>query len=48
MEIKEKDVQETPEPMNRLENPSQPAPPHPIVEEIMIEELAVDGICGVY
>jgi mycofactocin precursor len=44
----EKDLKENLE--KRKETPSaDPAgAPSPILEEITIEELAVDGICGIY
>jgi mycofactocin precursor len=45
----ESEVKEILEQKNEMDNPSkqQDVVP-PILEEITIEELAVDGICGIY
>ncbi len=48
MAMQDKDKQEI-----RERNPEEERPKHqaivpPILEEITIEELAVDGICGIY
>ena len=31
-------------PVNEVEKPEEPA----VIEEIVIEELSIDGVCGVY
>ncbi|MFZ0131871.1 MAG: variant-type mycofactocin precursor [Desulfobacterales bacterium] len=46
--MKEKDVKETLEQKQETDTVEQQSIVHPILEEITIEELAVDGICGIY
>jgi mycofactocin precursor len=29
-------------------NETQPAPEEPVVEETLVEEVSIDGMCGVY
>lgn len=48
MPIKDKDINKTHEPNEEKDINEQQAVVPPIVEEITIEELAVDGICGIY
>jgi mycofactocin precursor len=48
MKIKQKDVKEILEPKKELEPIEPQSKIPPILEEITIEELAVDGICGIY
>jgi mycofactocin precursor len=45
---KEKDVKEILEHKKEAENNDSQTLAPPILEEITIEELAVDGICGIY
>lgn len=48
MQMEEKDPRESLEQKNE-KDPTKPQSPDPaILEEITIEELAVDGICGIY
>ena len=46
--MKEKDIKETLEPKKEKESTEQQTIVPSILEEITIEELAVDGICGIY
>jgi mycofactocin precursor len=46
--MKDKDVKETLEQKNEIDSTEKQAIAPPILEEITIEELAVDGICGIY
>ena len=48
MQMKEKDVKETIEQKKETDTTERQAIVPPILEEITIEELAVDGICGIY
>lgn len=48
MQKKEKDIQEILEQKKEIDSPDQQTIVTPILEEITIEELAVDGICGIY
>ncbi len=48
MQMKDKDVNETIEQKKEIDSTEQQAIVPPILEEITIEELAVDGICGIY
>ena len=48
MQIKDKDVNETIEQKKETDSTQQQAIVPHILEEITIEELAVDGICGIY
>lgn len=48
MSMKEKDVKETLEQKKENETPEDQTIVPSILEEITIEELAVDGICGIY
>jgi mycofactocin precursor len=48
MQMEEKDVRETLAQKKETDTTEQQAIVHPILEEITIEELAVDGICGIY
>ena len=48
MSMKEKENQKTLKNIEEKETKEQPSTASPIVEEITIEELAVDGICGIY
>lgn len=48
MSTKQKEVKEKVERVKEIECQDQDAPVTPILEEITIEELAVDGICGIY
>jgi mycofactocin precursor len=46
--MKEKDILEKIEKKQDNDTQDQQATVPPILEEITIEELAVDGICGIY
>ena len=46
--MKEKDILEKMEKKKDNDTQDQQATVPPILEEITIEELAVDGICGIY
>jgi mycofactocin precursor len=46
--MKEKDILEKPEKRQEPDLQHQQTTVPPILEEITIEELAVDGICGIY
>jgi mycofactocin precursor len=46
--MKEKDVKETVEQKKETDTTEQQTILPSILEEISIEELAVDGICGIY
>ncbi len=48
MTMKEKENQEALKHTEKKETKEQQSTAPPIVEEITIEELAVDGICGIY
>jgi len=48
MQMKEKDVKETLEQKKETDTTEQQTIVPHILEEITIEELAVDGICGIY
>jgi mycofactocin precursor len=48
MQKKDKEVTETLELSQEADTSKQTSPAPPILEEITIEELAVDGICGIY
>jgi mycofactocin precursor len=48
MQKSDKEVTEALELSQETDNSKQASPAHPILEEITIEELAVDGICGIY
>ena len=48
MQMKEKDVKENLEQKKETDTTEQQTIVPPILEEITIEELAVDGICGIY
>lgn len=48
MSMKEKENQKALKNIEEKETKEQPSTASPIVEEITIEELAVDGICGIY
>ena len=48
MAMQDKDKQEIRELNQEKESPQHQAVVPPILEEITIEELAVDGICGIY
>ena len=48
MTMKEKDILEKLEQKKDSDSKDQQATVPPILEEITIEELAVDGICGIY
>ncbi len=48
MSMKEKETQDAPKCREDKETHEQQAAAPPFVEEITIEELAVDGICGIY
>jgi mycofactocin precursor len=48
MQMKDKDVKETLEQKKEIDSTEKQAIVPPILEEITIEELAVDGICGIY
>ena len=48
MQIDERDSKESPEIKKEKNNSQQQPPANPIIEEITIEELSVDGICGIY
>ncbi|MGD2000664.1 MAG: variant-type mycofactocin precursor [Desulfobacterales bacterium] len=48
MQMKDKDVKETLEQKKEIDSTEKQAIAPPILEEITIEELAVDGICGIY
>lgn len=48
MEMKEKNVKEILDPKKEAESTEQQTIVPSILEEITIEELAVDGICGIY
>jgi mycofactocin precursor len=48
MQMEEKDLRQSVE-SKKEQDPTGKQPPEPaILEEITIEELAVDGICGIY
>ncbi|MGB5983706.1 MAG: variant-type mycofactocin precursor [Desulfobacterales bacterium] len=48
MQMKEKDTQEIMTPGKDTEDAQEQTWTSPILEEITIEELAIDGICGIY
>ena len=48
MKLKENENKETLEQKKESETVKQETFTPPILEEITIEELAVDGICGIY
>jgi mycofactocin precursor len=48
MQMEEKDCREPLEKKNEKETAKPQSPESAILEEITIEELAVDGICGIY
>ncbi len=48
MSKKEKEIRETLDAKKERDVKEQPPIAPPILEEITIEELAVDGICGIY
>lgn len=48
MQTQDKDVKESLEKKNERDSAKQQTIIAPILEEITIEELAVDGICGIY
>lgn len=48
MTMKEKDILEKLEQKQDSDSKDQQVTVPPILEEITIEELAVDGICGIY
>lgn len=48
MSMTEKENQKALKNIEEKETKEQPSTVPPIVEEITIEELAVDGICGIY
>lgn len=48
MSMKEKEVKETIEHTRETDAKEEQHIVPPILEEITIEELAVDGICGIY
>ena len=48
MQIKDNDIKETLEQKKETDTVKQETFAPPILEEITIEELAVDGICGIY
>ena len=48
MQTREKEVRETLEQKKETDTVKQETFAPPILEEITIEELAVDGICGIY
>ena len=48
MTMKEKETLDALKRREEKESKEQQAAAPPIVEEITIEELAVDGICGIY
>jgi mycofactocin precursor len=48
MQMEEKDPRESLEQKNEKESTRSQTPDPAILEEITIEELAVDGICGIY
>jgi mycofactocin precursor len=48
MKLQDKDIKETLEQKKETDTAKQQAVIAPILEEITIEELAVDGICGIY
>ena len=48
MQMKEKDVKDPQEQKKEIDTVKQETFAPPILEEITIEELAVDGICGIY
>ena len=48
MTMKDKQNQEALKHREGEETKEQPSTAPPIAEEITIEELAVDGICGIY
>ena len=48
MKLKENENKETLEQQKESETVKQETFTPPILEEITIEELAVDGICGIY
>ena len=48
MQMEEKDAKETMEQKKETDSTEKQAIVPSILEEITIEELAVDGICGIY
>lgn len=48
MKAKENDAKETLDQKRESDSAKQETFTSPILEEITIEELAVDGICGIY
>lgn len=48
MQNNNKDIKETLEQKKETDTTEKQAIAAPILEEITIEELAVDGICGIY
>ncbi len=48
MPMKENETQEIRKTNKETDNTKQQTITAPILEEITIEELAVDGICGIY
>lgn len=48
MQTKEIDIKETLEQKKETDTQNQQTIAPPFLEEITIEELAVDGICGIY
>jgi mycofactocin precursor len=48
MPMKENETQEIRKTNQETDNTKQQTITPPILEEITIEELAVDGICGIY
>ena len=48
MQTREKEVKDTLEQKKDTDTVKQETFAPPILEEITIEELAVDGICGIY
>lgn len=48
MQKNEKDVKETLKPQKETDTTNKQTITPAILEEITIEELAVDGICGIY
>jgi mycofactocin precursor len=48
VQTQNKDIKETQEQKKETDTAKQQAVVSPILEEITIEELAVDGICGIY
>ncbi len=48
MQLEEKEIKMTLEQKKEADTAEQQTIAAPILEEITIEELAVDGICGIY